>query len=301
MNSIYRPFLAVGIVFCVCVCIHAQSAQQYLQRPDDWFSSAEGIRVAGNILSWQSLHGSWPKNQSTTQTVFNGDPNTMQGTFDNSATVGELRFLAKVFTITQDKQYEQAFLKGLRHILLAQYPTGGWPQFYPPGTQYNRHITFNDGTMVRLMEFLRDVANLPDYSFVNKDLRKAAQAAFDRGILCILKCQIRVNSRLTVWCAQHDEKDYSPRAGRIYEPVSLSGAESAGILKLLMSLDAPSTEVVSSIKAGAAWFESAKITGLRQNSINGDKIMVTDPNATALWARFYEIETNRPVSQAGMV
>ena len=42
---------------------------------------------------------------------------------------------------------------------------------------------------------------------------------------------------MTAWCAQHDEKDYRPRPGRTYELASLSGAESVGVVRLLMSLE----------------------------------------------------------------
>jgi pectate lyase len=89
--------------------------------------------------------------------------------------------------------------------------------------------------------------------------------------------------------------DYRPRPARSYELVSLSGAESAGILQLLMSLGAPSPDVVRAVKAGAEWFESARLTGIRQTVINGDKKIVRDAQAPALWARFYEIGSNRPM------
>ena len=62
-----------------------------------------------------------------------------------------------MFAATKDKAYEAAILKGLDHILNAQYPTGGWPQLDPPGPQYHRHITFNDNAMIRLMQFLDEV------------------------------------------------------------------------------------------------------------------------------------------------
>ena len=282
------------LVVSLCALGRGQSADRYLRRPDDWFKGEEGARIAANILSWQAPGGSWPKNLSTTRAPFTGDPNTLEGTFDNNATVGELRFLARAFTATRDKRDEQAFLKGFGLILQAQYPTGGWPQFYPPGKGYPRYITFNDGAMVRLMEFLRDVAAMDDYAFVAPDLRRSARAAFDRGIRCILECQVRVDGKPTVWCAQHDEKDYQPRGARTFELVSLSGSESVGVLKLLMDLDDPSPEVVTAIRSGAAWFASVKIEGLRQRWDHGNKVMVADPNAPALWARFYEIGTNRP-------
>jgi pectate lyase len=244
----------------------------YSEKPDDWYRGAEGRQIADNILSWQSPQGSWPKNVNTERRPYTGDPNKLEGTFDNGATTPEMRFLARAFRITGDRRLEQAFLKGLDHILKAQYPTGGWPQFYPPTTGYPRHITFNDGAMVRLMYLLREVAESNDYNFVDANHRKSAKEAFDRGIDCILKCQIRANGKLTVWCAQHDEVDYSPRPGRSYELVSLSGSESVAILGILMSLDNPSPDIIQAIEDGVEWFESSKITGIRQRWVNEDKV-----------------------------
>ena len=130
---------------------------------------------------------------------------------------------------------------------------------------------------------------------VDSTRRKTAQEKFDRGIRCILNCQIVVNGKLTVWCAQHDEVDYRPRPARSFELVLLSGAESAGILQLLMSLDHPGPEVIRAVEAGAEWFESAQLAGIRQMIVNGDKRIVQDPNAPPSWARFYEIESNCPI------
>ncbi|MGB8226551.1 MAG: pectate lyase, partial [Sedimentisphaerales bacterium] len=252
----------------------------YSKQPDKWYRSKEGIQIANNILSWQSPADDWPKNTSTTREPFTSDPNTIRGTFDNSATTEEIRFLARAFLATKDKRYKQAAIKAIDHILKAQYPTGGWPQYYPPDKKnYPRHITFNDNAMVRLMNLLRDVAASRDFTFLDSGRRKAAQKSFDRGIQCILKCQIIVNGKLTVWCAQHDELDYSPRPARTYELVSLSGLESAGILELLMSLDHPSPAVVRAIEAGAEWFESSRITGIRVIWANRDRTVEKDPNA----------------------
>jgi len=273
----------------------APAWRDYANRPDDWYRGAEGRRVTENILSWQSPLRSWPKNLDTTAKPFEGDAKTIKGTFDNGATTGELRFLARAFRATKDSRYQQSFLKGVDHIFAAQYPTGGWPQSYPPGNQYPRHITFNDDAMVRLMEFLREMATSAEYDFVDSTRRKTAQEEFDNGIQCILKCQILVNGKLTVWCAQHDEVDYRPRPARSFELVSLSGAESAGILQLLMSLNQPGPEVIRAVNAGAEWFESAKLAGIRQRIVDGDKRIVQDPNAPPLWARFYEIESNRSI------
>src|SRR5262249_23476136 len=134
------------------------------------------------------------------------------------------------------------------------------------------------------------------------DRRNACQSAFDKGIDCILKCQIKVDGKLTVWCAQHDEKDFSPRPARTYELVSLSGAESVGIVRLLMSLDHPSPEVRQAEQGAVAWLESAKINGIRverrpdsQAPRGFNKVVIADLTAPPIWARFYEIGTNRPI------
>jgi endoglucanase len=269
--------------------------QQYLKESDQWYRSDKGRRIADNVLSWQSAYGSWPKNMDTTAERFSGDPNSLKGTFDNNATVNEIRFLSKAFRATGDERYKQAVVKGIDDILKAQYPTGGWPQFYPPDKAYHRYITFNDNCMLDLMQILREVATNDDYGFLGAEMRKAAQVSFDRGLQCILKCQIVVNGKRTVWCQQHDEMDYSPRHGRAFEPVALCSLESVGILELLMSLDNPSSEVRAAIDGAAQWFESAKITGKRLVWTRGDRVIVDDPNAPPIWARFYEIGTNRPI------
>jgi PelA/Pel-15E family pectate lyase len=250
---------------------------------------------AENILTWQTAEGGWPKNVDTQKTAYVDDVKKLHATFDNGATVGEMRFLAKAFAETGDGRYRQAFLRGFDYILKSQYPSGGWPQSWPAKKDYTRRITFNDNAMVNVMWVLRDFSNLQDYHFVDRERQTAGRAAFARGIDCILKCQVRVNGKLAVWCAQHDENDYSPQAGRSFELAALSGGESAGVLKLLMSIKEPSPAVVEAIEGGVRWFESAKIKGIREVTVNGDKRIIEDANAPPMWARFYEIETNRPI------
>jgi PelA/Pel-15E family pectate lyase len=273
----------------------------YLRKPADWFAGAEARRITDGILSYQSDLGGWPKNIDTT-VPYAGDRKDLKPTFDNGASTDEIRFLARVYHATKNAPYREAVEKGVDYILRAQYPIGGWPQFYPPGNGYHRHITYNDDAMVRLMELLREVGSSELFAALDADRRKAARAAFDRGLQCILKCQVRVDGRLTAWCSQHDEKDYAPRPARAYELVSLSGAESVGIVRLLMSLENPEPEVVRAVEGAVAWFESARIRGIRvveqpdEKSPTGkNKVVVQDLDAPPHWARFYEIGTNRPI------
>lgn len=297
--------LALCLALLTSGRLHAAGAKDYLTKPDAWFRSAGAARVAENILSWQTDAGGWPKNTDTTK-PFTGERAKLQGTFDNGATTDELRFLASLIgapASSMVRSSSNAFTRGLTHVLAAQYTNGGWPQYSPPpANKYHRHITFNDGSMARLMIFLHEVATEPRYAFVAREQREAAQHAFERGVDCILRCQIKVNGRLTAWCAQHDEINFSPRPARAFELASLSGAESVGLIRLLMSIENPSPEIVRSVDAAVAWLESAKISGVELVEVEnadlpkGKDIVVKANTATKpMWARFYEIETGKPV------
>ncbi len=183
----------------------------YAQKPDRWFGTEEGVRIAANVLSHQSQRGDWPKNIDTSEKPYRGDRTHLAGTFDNGATIGEIRFLARACLATDQPRYRDAFFKALDHVLSAQYPSGGWPQTFPPGKNYPRHITFNDNTMVNILELMRDLSRSDAFRFVDQPRRAAAGRAFDAGIRCILKCQIKVGGRATAWCAQHDEMTLEPR------------------------------------------------------------------------------------------
>ncbi len=297
-----RLFLLALLLLFPHAALAAGPANKYLKKGSDWFASPEAKQIAANILSYQADLGGWPKNIDTTAKSYTGDRKELKGTFDHSATTDELRFLVRIYNATKDESYHTAFTKGYDYILKAQYPTGGWPQQYPPPKSYHRHITFNDDAMVRLMEFVRETQAADVYGFVDAQHKKAAQKAFDQGIECILKCQIKVGGKLTVWCAQHDEFDLRPRPGRPYELISLSGSESVGIVRLLMSLENPSPEVKQAIEGAVTWFRDSKLPGIRLESHvdpkapkGKDRVVVKDAAAPGMWGRFYEIDTNRPI------
>jgi PelA/Pel-15E family pectate lyase len=128
-----------------------------------------------------------------------------------------------------------AILQSADYLFAAQYANGGWPQYYPKLEGYYRHITFNDNAMIGVMTLLRDISEQrPDYAFVDVSRREKAAGAVRKGIKCILDCQIIVDGKRTVWCAQHDEVTFKPAPARTYEKASYSGSESAGIVRLIV-------------------------------------------------------------------
>jgi PelA/Pel-15E family pectate lyase len=52
---------------------------------------------------------------------------------------------------------------------------------------------------------------------------------------------------------------------------------------------------VAAIEAGVAWYRAAAITGIRVETTDGDRVVISDPDAPLIWARFYDISTNRPI------
>ena len=294
--------LTVTCVLCLLLLSSADAniPSQYAKKSLEWFQSEEGRRIADNVLTWQTSHGGWPKVRDTASKPFDGKSEDLHATFDNGATIDELRFLARAFRATNAPRYHKAFLKGLTHILKAQYSNGGWPQYYPLSKRYHRHITYNDNVMSRILGLLRDIIVSSDYQFLKAEDRAKVEVAVTKGIDCILHTQIKQDGKLTAWCAQHDEKTLEPAWGRSYEPPSISGGESVKVVRFLMSIEEPTPEIINAVEGAVEWFRTVAIHGMRCEEFTNaagknDKRIVKDPDAGPLWARFYEIGTNRPI------
>lgn len=300
--SVFAAVLAaVSVISAPGVC--AAFDLKSLRNPsEEWIRSPEGRRILDNIVSWQNPNGGWWKGFDYDKPRPDTPKPDARSGFDNGATHTETRALAFGYEITGDEKYRQAFEQAFTFILDAQLPNGGWPQHVPRGNKYGQHITFNDNAMTSVMELLMEIAaGQSPFTFVTPEQRKRAAEALDRGVQCILDCQIVVNGQLTGWCAQHHAETLEPVMARSYELPSISGSEGARIVRLLMRIENPDDRVKRSIHAAAAWFERSKIVGKRVDRPplpNDPKkrgmALVDDPEGRPLWARFYDIETNRP-------
>ncbi|HKK68998.1 MAG TPA: pectate lyase, partial [Bacteroidales bacterium] len=224
-------------------------------------------------------------------------------TIDNTTTYTQLRFLAKIYKATPKKKYLRSFNKGFDYLMEAQYPNGGWPQFYPLREGYYSHITFNDDAMTGVMYLLHDIVQqTPDFSFIDKTRLKQAKVAEQKGLNIILTTQIDLNGQKAGWCAQYDEETLEPADARSYELASISGKETVTIIYYLMSLTNPSQKVKTAIANACQWLEDAKIEGYKLVYIpdsnaaeNYNRILKKDKNGPDLWARFYNLKTGKPL------
>jgi len=312
-----RSFLMIP-GWLILLLVPADDTPGEKRQKADRDAGAEAVRVAENMLLYQRDSGGWPKGKDMQRVLTEEQKAELRrrksrkdSTIDNGATYTQMRCLASAYAAAKKEQFRDGFLKGLDYLLEAQYPNGGWPQVYPLRNGYSRHITFNDDAMTGVIRLLRDIAKEREpYGFVDQQRRRKAAEAVEKGIECILDCQIVVNGSRTAWCAQHDEKTLEPRPARSYEKASLSGGESVGIVDFLMEIENPSPEIIESVQAAVAWFDRVRITGIRQKRVPApdsprgfDKLIVKDPDAPPLWARFYEIPTLRPIfcSRDGIV
>lgn len=277
-----RAFIAVICCFAA-VCAHAQSTVRWkdvLEQSEGWYSTPAAHVVADTVLLYQRPSGGWPKDiDMTAPPADRTPPARPDATIDNGATTTQIRLLARAASgapAAAAHTYTAAALRGIDYLLEAQYPNGGWPQFFPLRKDYSRYVTFNDDAMMNVM-FLLDEVSAGDapFTFVDDQRRARARAAVAKGVSVILKSQVRIDGTLTAWCAQHDEITLAPRPARTFEHASLSGNESVAIVRFLMTRP-PTPAIVAAVDAAVAWLRRVRLPDGR-------------------WARFYEFGTNRPI------
>ena len=277
---------------------------------------------ADNMLFFQRSSGGWSKQfkgksfkydvefSAEQRSEIAAEAKKDDANIDNGATTKEVRYLVQAYKKTNNPKYLTAAENGIRFLLKAQYKNGGWPQYYPDKHLYRAQVTFNDNAMINVMNVLQDVANKQnDLDVIDPALAQPAAKAVSKGIECILKTQIKVNARpddpvgrgrLTGWCQQYDEITLKPAKARAYELPSISGFESANIVLFLMSQPGPSQEIKNAITAAVEWLQLVKIDGYDVADVPApgtpkgkDRKVVADKTST-IWARYYEIGTNKP-------
>jgi len=312
-----RRFVATISLFAVCVGPLAgeldvgMSLSDLMKQDAAWCSSEDGVTAAARILRFQYREGGWPKDinylkeyapQEVVEILTN---KVKQGgaTIDNKSTWGHLLFLAKVYQGFPHPEILESLNRGIDYLLSAQYKNGGWPQFYPYAKDYAVHITFNDGAMLGVMTVMKKIAdNDPEFAFVDPAMRERARDSFRRGLECILKAQIVVDGKKTAWCAQHHRRNLRPVDARAYELASISGMESAYLVRFLMEIETPSPELQEAIESAMSWFEASAIKGYKlvetpdPDAPDGfDRKLVKEEGGPTLWARFYDLKTGRPI------
>jgi PelA/Pel-15E family pectate lyase len=294
-----------------------------LNHEPSWYASNEARHIADVIVSFQTPAGGWGKNidmskeqrrpgeaftsNNLSRFLASGDFDIPReadwnyvGTIDNDATTTQMRFLARTVSALKTKDrapFRSAFLRGMNYLFEAQFPNGGWPQVWPLEGGYHDAITYNDDAMINVMELMRHIADGEgEYSFVPGKIRKRAASSFARGIQCVFATQIKVNGKRTIWPQQDDALTLQPVSARNFEPPAQCASESASLLLMLMNdLGSPSAAQQEAIRAVAKWFRETAIYGQSWGQGREGRELVPTSGAGPIWARFYQVATDRPV------
>jgi PelA/Pel-15E family pectate lyase len=236
-----------------------------------------------------------------------GSPDRPPTTLDDNVTQACLRLLTRVDRALnfQDAAIHEAALFALDALLKTQYPNGAWPQrfttppdpakfpvkraSYPaswdrkwPGGNYMGHYTFNDNSISDCIDLMLEAAR------IYKDARYLASA--ERGGDFILLAQMP--DPQPAWAQQYDI-DMHPSWARVFEPPSVTGGESQGILRTLMVLyqETSKKKYLDPVPRALAYLEKSVLS----RPANPAEIWRRLPQQAGALARFYELQTNRPL------
>ena len=272
-------------------------------------------QIVAIILLFQRENGGWPKDYdmlavlTPEQTAaVRATRNRTDTSFDNHNIHSQVDYLARAFAAHRNSEWRDACLRGFEFMLRAQLPCGGFPQRYPKPSGYAAHITFNDGVTIGALSVLKDAADSqPHWRWLDANRRTAAHEAVARGVECILSCQIPDGDRHSGWCQQHDATTFAAAAARTFELASCCPQETTSIVRFLMRIESPDDRVATAISDAVAWLRSTKLTGIRIDKVPApveefqrhradfDVVVVLDPVVDPIWARHYEIGTDRPI------
>ena len=203
------------------------------------------------------------------ETGVDGAGRRNRATFDDNTTQSALRLLMAVDLATgKAAKYHDAVVYGLVFMLESQFDNGAWPQRYPLASKgYSRWYTFNDNAMndcIRVM--LEAYQRYGDVAYLDS-ARRAGDFITDS----------QLPTPQAGWAQQYDH-DMKPAWARKFEPPSVCPAVTAHNMRTLVDLYLATGEskYLDPIPAAVDWLNRSQISDNQ-------------------WARFYELETNRPL------
>ncbi len=213
-------------------------------------------------------------------------------TLDDNNTQSALRFLMRVDELLEfkDAAIHEAARYALESLLKAQYPNGAWPQRYAefpdpaqypvkkasypeswprtwPGEDYRGYYTFNDNTIADMVSTMFDAADI----YQDARYREAAEKAGGFVLLA------QMPEPQPAWAQQYN-RDMHPVWARKFEPASVTGGESQGVIRTLIYLYRRTGEkkYLEPIPRALAYLRASLLPDGRM-------------------ARFHELETNTPL------
>ena len=221
-----------------------------------------------------------------------GDAGRNSTTLDDDTTQSALRFLTRCDKVLEfkDAAVHEAVTFGLEALLQAQYPNGAWPQRYEkfpnpeafpvkrasypkewsrtfPSKDYKNYYTFNDNAIADVI----DTMILATRAYGDPRYQAAAERAGNFMLLA------QMPPPQPAWAQQYNH-DMEPDWARKFEPPSVTGGESQGVMRTLIRLyhETGKKRFLQPIPRALAYLKSSQREDGRL-------------------ARFYELKTNKPL------
>lgn len=271
------------------------------------YAESEYEKIADNLIGYQNEDGGWLKNMDwvgelnidSVKATLND--HARRSTLDNRNTFPQIEYLADTYTLTHKEKYREAAEKGLDYLLSTQKTNGGWRGWDVDA------ITFNDDVTTGALELLRNILQGDDsFLWLDKSYMKRIKKAYKKGLDVVLKTQYVQNGVKTIWAQQYDNVTFEPVKARTFELPGVTAWESTEIIMFLMGIQHPSKKVIEAVDCAITWLEKNKIEGMKvehvaipkDKIINHeypyDNVVVKDPSAKPMWARYYELKDNTP-------
>jgi PelA/Pel-15E family pectate lyase len=228
-------------------------------------------------------------------------------TLDDNVTQAAARFLMRADRELKfdDKKLHEAALFALDQLVKAQYPNGAWPQRYHqfadpakytakkagypdswsrtwPGPDYRFLYTFNDNTISDLIDMFFEAWRI----YGDDRYRKAAEKGGDFILLA------QMPEPQPAWAQQYDV-EMRPAWARVFEPPSVTGGESQGVIRTLFVLyrETGDKKYLESARRALDYLKRSVLPPVDKPSEARRRFRQGEP----VLARFYELKTNRPL------
>ncbi|MBO0720142.1 MAG: hypothetical protein J2P41_04930 [Blastocatellia bacterium] len=229
-------------------------------------------------------------------------------TLDDNVTQGAMRLMMRVDRDLKfaDKKIHEAVLFALAQLMKAQYPNGAWPQRYyqfpnpakypikkasypeswsrtwPGGTAYRSLYTFNDNAIADLIDMFLEAWRI----YGDERYRSTAVKGGDFILLA------QMPEPQPAWAQQYD-LEMHPAWARIFEPPSVTGGESQGIIRILFVLyqETGDRKYLESAQRALEYLKRSVLPPVEKPSEARRRFKPGEP----VLARFYELRTNRPL------
>ena len=216
------------------------------------------------------------------------------GTFDNGATTEHGRFLGRVFEAQKDEADRRALEAGIEYVLRPQFPNGCWPEVYPLVGGYH-DVPLPTTTTPRCASWPCCRRSIEPVARGCRRISGRGREAGPGARCCVPAREPGRGGRPARRSGPRSTTPLTrrPVKARAYEHASLEWPGERGHPpRSSMALPSPDAKVTAAVRAAAAWFHQNAYRGF---AYEGRELKPTPGGAGPLWARFYEIGTNRPI------